>query len=94
MAIVSQKMSQQPSDSLIQRVSLVDDLDALRRGLSPLVLVERLARRFKAVEQNLEAFLAEEERFERLQTRCPGVTLSPLPSTRCAAAAFRRAAWG
>ena len=67
MAIVSQKMSHQSKETLIQRVSLVDDLDALRRGLSPVALVERLAPRFKAVERNIQAFMADEERFQRLQ---------------------------
>ena len=67
MAIVSQKMSQQSRETLIQRVSLVDDLDALRRGHSPLALVERLSARFAEVEQNIQAFIPEENRFERLR---------------------------
>ncbi|MCY4018920.1 MAG: amidase [Chloroflexi bacterium] len=60
-------MSQQPIESLIQPLSLVDDLDAMRRGLSPLVMVERLSARFAEVEDKIQAFVAEENRFDRLR---------------------------
>ncbi len=65
-AIVTQKMSQH-SESLIQRVSLVDDLEAMRLGLSPIALVERLSARFEEVEEKIQAFVAEQNRFERLR---------------------------
>lgn len=67
MAIVSQKMTQGSKESLIQRVSLVDDLEAMRQGLSPMTLVERLSARFAAVEEEIQAFVAEERRFDRLR---------------------------
>lgn len=54
-------------DSLIQRLSLVDDLDTMRRGLSPVALIERLAARFWEVEPKIQAFVAEENRFDRLR---------------------------
>ena len=61
------KMSQPPIEPLIHRVSLVDDLDAMRLGLSPMALVERLSARFAAVEAKIQAFVAEEDRFDRLR---------------------------
>lgn len=66
-AILSQKMSQQSRDSLIQRVSLVNDLAAMRCGSSPEATVERLSARFAAVDAKIQAFVAEEDRFSRLR---------------------------
>ncbi|MCY4072728.1 MAG: amidase [Chloroflexi bacterium] len=54
-------------ESLIQRVSLVDDLEAMRRGLAPMALVERLSARFAEVEEKIQSFVAEENRFDRLR---------------------------
>ena len=60
-------MCQQSADSLIRRVSLVDDLESMRAGLSPRALVERLSVRFAEVEHKIQAFVAEEKRFARLR---------------------------
>ncbi len=61
------EMSQQPINSLIQRVSLVDDLGTMRLGLSPMVLVQRLSARFAEVEEKIQSFVTEENHFDRLR---------------------------
>ncbi len=55
------------SQHLIQRLSLVDDLEAMRLGLSPMAMIERLSARFADVEEKLQSFVAEENRFNRLR---------------------------
>lgn len=61
------KSSQPLGESLIQPVSLVDDLEAMRAGLPPAALVRRLSARFARVEPEIAAFLDEEDRFDRLR---------------------------
>ena len=51
----------------IQQVSLIKDSDAMRRGLAPGDLVDRLASRFDTIEKDIAAFLPEDRRFERLR---------------------------
>ena len=75
----------------IQQVSLIKDSDAMRRGLAPGDLVDRLASRFDSIEKDIVAFVPEDRRFERLQ-RDAEALVKPLSSTSRAAAALRRVA--
>ena len=52
----------------IQPISLQSDLDVLRRGeLSLPALIDKIEARFKAIEPAIEAYLPEQNRFDRLR---------------------------
>ena len=67
----------------IQQVSLIKDSDAMRRGLAPGDLVDRLASRFDTIEKDIAAFLPEDRRFERLRRDAEALSNHfPQPATR------------
>jgi len=56
------------TDSIIHDISLVSDIEALRRGDQSLsALIDDLEARFEAIEPTIEAYLPEGHRFDRLR---------------------------